>query len=333
MRLDSSTGSWRDSACDQGCDRVALLITRQVDGELAPEDARDLRGHLAVCAACRTALEMQSAQSKLLAQNLRALWKTDDRAAQKKKELTTFHKSLEFKRFFSKAAACAALAAGMIFFAATARAPSESAAANDSRAPTARISTEHPIAPVTSIPAVAHADQLAASAPSDDDRPRVAIQPVVTPPYVEPDDTLPNSPDETKLEVVLETPAGEFGPLVQPVILAPEIKAPRFVGQTLAELATTVPLKPLSGVSLKYSMMTPSGATERGTISLLGDVLHGKGAVRIETSAGQKWEAAQADIDTVLAEPHRSAARKFLIECLEPANRKRIERAIEKLGE
>ena len=330
MRLDSSTGNWLDNACDPGCDRVALLITRQVDGELAPADARDLRGHLATCAACRKALEVQSAQSKNLAESLRALWKTDDRAAQKK-EFDTFRKSLGLTRFFSKAAACAALAAGMVYFAATARAPSDGVTANDSGAATPRITTAPPIPPV---PAAALADRLSAPAPSDEDRRSVAIQPVPVSPLAQPDEPpAQNGPDEANLDVVLETPAGEIVSPIPTAVIEPKKKAPPIAGQTLAALAATVPLKPLSGVSLKYSMMAPSGALERGTISLLGDVLRGKGAVRIETSVGEKWEAAQADIDTVLAEPHRSAARKFLNECMEPANRKRIERAIEKLGE
>ncbi len=331
MQLDSSTGNWLDSACDPGCDRVALLITRQVDGELAPADARDLRGHLATCAACRKALEVQSAQSKNLAESLRALWKTDDRAAQKK-EFDTLRKSLGLTRFFSKAAACAALAAGMVYFAATARAPSDGVTANDSGAAMPRIATDRPVPPA---PAAVQVDRPAVPAPTDEDRRSVAAQPILIPSFAQPDDApAQNGPDETNLDVVLETPAGEIvSPIPTAIIIEPEKKAPPIAGRTLAALAATAPLKPLSGVSLKYSMVTPSGAVERGTISLLGDVLRGKGAVRIETSAGEKWEAAQADIDTVLTEPHRSAARKFLNECMEPANRKRIECAIEKLGE
>jgi anti-sigma factor RsiW len=45
---------------DMACDRATRLISRSVDGEMTPREAEELRAHLAACAGCREAAEMQA---------------------------------------------------------------------------------------------------------------------------------------------------------------------------------------------------------------------------------------------------------------------------------
>ena len=322
MHTESSSGQWQEPPDDQACERVALLITRQIDGELATEDARDLRRHLAECSACRHALDAQSKQSKLLSKSLSALWRMEDRSALKKKALATADVQRSSHRI-SKLLTCAALAACVLFFAATVRAPS--------------------IAPIQDVSAN-RSFQTPAQAPtleqvlvkSDVPTPSEKASPDKFPDEVTDDESIPDGSFET--EAIAEIPRKSNEPETPqaPIPVArveianpPEALAP----QPLASLAPSAPMKQLPTVSLSYSALTQSGNLAAGRVTLFGDVLNEKGCVRIETSRGEIVQAAQSEIDTALEEPMRSAARKLLNACTDAPHRERIKRALQELND
>ncbi len=314
MGFKSTTGLWQEAADDPGenpaCERVAVLITRYIDGELSGADAHDLRQHLAGCPACRHALDAQSQQSRLLNESLRALWKIEDRAARKKKAVAANYSNILTNRY-SKAIACAAMAACAFLYATTARLSVGGPKSNgpDKASPTAHIT------PIRAPEDVASEDTTqvvnARSEVIDGDGIPSASS-----------DAIANAP---AVQIVVED--------VPPLAIETAKRAATVVTIPYAMLATPVPIKPIPGVELSYSAPGQNGVPEAGRVTLLGDVLNGKGIVRIETNRGETIDAAQTEMNAVLTESQRMAARKLLKACSDEINRKRIENAIETMRE
>jgi hypothetical protein len=278
-RTELSTGQWLGKPLSPACERAHVLITRHIDGELAPGDGRELRAHLAACTSCRRTLETQAEQSQFLADSLKALWAADDSFL--KKKIPGAHELwISLRRALPRIAGCTAVAACILLYATRVDAPSDASAKQ--------------------------------RAPGSAGRDKAQIE-------------------ESAVEKNQKTPESVRADLLStPQEISPP-STPRT--DSLANLNFKVPLKPLPGIELKYSILTGSGTREEGCVTVLGDVLAGKAVVRIQTNFGETIEAPQADLDTAFNSARRAEARKLLRECLAPSHRKRIEEAIRKLSE
>ena len=142
--------------------------------------------------------------------------------------------------------------------------------------------------------------------------------------------------DDVLIETDVET--GRDVPTLAVAKIEPEAVVPAKIEQpvapqehtTLAFLAAPVAPKLLPGIVLTYSGLNANSTSESGRVTILGDVLNGKAIVRIETARGEIIEAAQADVNDVLVEPHRAAAKRLLSACGDARVKQHVEHAIQK---
>ncbi|HLX63298.1 MAG TPA: zf-HC2 domain-containing protein [Planctomycetota bacterium] len=342
--MRSDTSQWLGTPLNPSCERAHLLITRHIDGELAPGDASDLRMHLTTCPACRRSLESQAALSNELADSLKALWSNGTPLKKKFFGVRELWNRLwrKLRGALPQVALCAALVACVLLIATKANAPSMGGADETSVPPASH-------RPVSVGDAAANRQNTATTLPMSKPQSRGAKLPDDDPASAcAPESNATQTGAEESNNVALEIDGADES-LVQktsaentvaPTVVAPlpRLNEPRPQGsgpraeETLAQLAPSPALKPLAGVGMTYSILTESGAREEGHITILGDVLNGKAVVRLESGAGAVIDAAQSNLDT-LSPARRAVARRLLEECLEPGHRKRMEEAVRKLGE
>jgi anti-sigma factor RsiW len=317
------------------CEEAEVLIARRVDGELDAADAPLLDEHLKTCGVCRDRAEEWRAQSEQITGGFATLWPAQSGTGTNTAKPNTHRFEiiqearaarpapppavrrsrwhwLSPGRVASQVAALLGLCAGMLFLAQRAEAPHRPVVIElePSRTPTAEKS-----APPTP-PSLTGKDKapLAArlSAPSGN------VEPVVQPPrWWHRTGHLP----------IASGARPEAESFQQETVLAA-------LGVTTAvPVATDAGIEPpqvLENISLEY-MLPETG--EAGRVTLLGDVLAGRGWVKIVAHTGQTRFVAQADIQRALPPPLQTLVTRLIEDCRRPGLRSRVQSAIRKARE
>ncbi len=277
------------------CEEAEILISRHLDGELEPSRLPPLKSHLRQCNACRSQAEAWAETSFSLGDSISTLWAEEisSRATSNNKAaLSTAQRGaywLPLSMLASQAVAIVGLAVYVTFFASPAQAPRTSVRVPEPK-PVERTSQPAPLAINT-----VRAD---APKPSEPAHVAAAAQSLALP-RREISYSIPiEEPIETEVAVA-EPAAPSNTPLATPPVFA-------------APLPPVLP-RLVSNVSMDFQ----SG--ERfARITLLGDIASGKAVIRMMDPQGRVVDVAQGDVSTLLAEPERSAVRRFLAACAAP---------------
>jgi anti-sigma factor RsiW len=281
------------------CEDAEIMVSRRIDGELAPQDLALLKTHLKGCANCRAQAEAWAETSCVLVDSISTLWTEENEAPVIRdlpKKLPTPRRGaywLPLSMLASQAVAIVGLIAYLWFFAPSAEAP--------------KMTERGPV--TASIPA-----QKLPTPKLVDRRAEIAAELATI--TVQSADYHRITPFEPEL---IEVSA----PAAQPVEVAPVVEAAPAEIQKSVEFAAPLPpveLKKIPNVSMDFEM-----GEQCGRVTLLGDILSGKAVIRISDSQGRTQDVAQQDVDTLLPQPQRTAVRHFLARCAEPALRARFE--------
>ncbi|HYG77202.1 MAG TPA: zf-HC2 domain-containing protein [Planctomycetota bacterium] len=272
------------------CDFAEVLISRRLDGELAPEDVPLLESHLKNCSACREREAEWFGHAVLLKESLSTL-------VPEKKQRATRRRSplwVPVGMVASQAAALLALAVYLNFIATPAQAPKLSSAPQQQPAPAAQ-------------PAPAQAEDTEVPLPTDLLPESDAVAQNVTHPIEEEQRHLfKDAPIERPADIQKE-PA--------PLAAMREVIIPRLIPNVSIEYT-------LRG--------SDGGREISGRMDILGDILNDRAVIRIRDSRSGLKEVAQADINTLLAADERAVARRLVAACKTAELRSRFEEIIRK---
>jgi predicted anti-sigma-YlaC factor YlaD len=289
------------------CNEAELLGSRRLDSELDEADALVLDAHLNACPNCRAALESWSEQGDALEESLQSLWTATESpaapAVSPKTEQSIFRPPrsvwLPMGMAASQVLALVGLSIYFVFFGSPASAPQV---------------TERQPEPASA------PDILATPA-----------TPFVSPPYQGGENRAPEvalssealaAPLDVKIVMSAQSDQVQLSVVTVPAKAA-QPAAPQEI--VMAAPRSSAPLIEIGNLSLTFRLADENNSAEQsGRMLLLGDVLHGRGAVRIIDSSGKMQEIAQADIDTLLRSPLREVVRSFIRECARPDVRARL---------
>lgn len=326
MRHESTGAQFVTRRTDSiDCEEAELFVSRRIDGELEPADFALLKAHLKCCEKCRAQAQAWAETNCVLTDSISSMW-TDDTGVSARvpshdrlKTLPTPQRRCHWvplSMLASQTAAIVGLAAYLLFFSSRAEAPQKSTKLRPQPpAEMPRVESPAPIAMSSSQPRTPEipAEKAHAVATKIDEPKLTTPTPIVvsekeTVAAVAEAPANQNTTDEPQPVAAVEThtPAPIAAPVrPEPVILA----APR----------PPVMPKLIPNVSMDFEI-----GDHAGRLTLLGDVLSGRAVIRITDNEGKMQEFAQADVDTLVPEPQRSAVRRFLAACASPALRSRF---------
>jgi anti-sigma factor RsiW len=297
-RKTPDTGCRLPAARQIDCEQAEVLVSRRLDGELSDADARVLNAHLATCAECRAVLESWSRQDDCVEESLTRLF-----ASKQSRNDVTEARPLIPRRFVwvpmslaaSQVLALTGLTIYFLFFGSPASAP-QSAVVPRGPIATRDTSTTPPVAPVVA--------RIEEKMPAP-------LARVAEPPALVTTLTPARVAEEPVSQAVLgATETVQVPALVEFVLATPQqgLAAPR----------------ELDNVQLVFTIHADGDSLEQnGRIVLLGDILNGRGIVRIVEQNGRKRDVFQQDVNSLSA-PLREIVESFLQNCARPEFRQRL---------